>query len=107
MEGFEVLVAMVTVLAAVMLFFSAAAYRRVGSSLLRFVLAISVLFFIKGLALTLWIFTDTPRDMSDILAFSLLIDFAILLFLLSTGFRGAKTGEEQRTRDKEEPQPGE
>ena len=106
MEGFEVLVAMVTVLACVLLFFSLVAYRREGSRQLIVISIITGLFLIKGIILSLWIFIDMPDDISDILAISLLIDFVILLLLLVAGFRGARRvdkepSNKQKRRGKE------
>lgn len=92
---------MVTVLACVLLFFSLAAYRREGSSQLRVLLVISGLFLVKGLFLSLWIFANTPGDVSDILVISLLIDFVILLLLFITGFRGAKKEPRKRQGEQE------
>jgi uncharacterized membrane protein len=97
MEGFEVLVAMVTVLAAVLMFFSLMAYTRERSQQLMIVLVIIVLFFIKGLTLSLWIFVNMSEDMSDILVISVLIDFIILLLLFVTGFRGAKRADKKQS----------
>ena len=95
MEGFEVLVAMVTVLACVLLFFSLVAYTRERSPQLMVILVITGLFFIKGLILSIWIFVNLPEEMSDILVISLLIDFIILLFLFVTGFKGAKRDDKK------------
>ena len=88
---------MVTVLAAVLLFFSLVAYTRERSPQLMVVLVVIALFFIKGLILSLWIFVNLPEDMSDILAISLLIDLIILLLLFVTGFKGAKRDDKKQS----------
>ena len=100
MEGYEVLVAMVTVLAAVLLFFSLVAYTRERTRQLMVVLVVIALFFIKGLTLSIWIFMNLPEDMSDILIISLLIDLIILMLLFVTGFKGAKrTNKKQSAKN--------
>jgi uncharacterized membrane protein len=97
MEGFEVLVAMVTVLATVLLFFSLAAYARERTHQLMVVLVVIALFFIKGLTLSIWIFINQPEDMSDILVISLLIDLIILLLLFVSGFKGTKRTDKKQS----------
>lgn len=97
MEGFEVLVAMVTVLAAVLLSFSLVAYTRERSQQLMVVLVVIALFFIKGLTLSIWIFINLPEDMSDILVISLLIDLIILLLLFVSGFKGTKRTDKKQS----------
>jgi hypothetical protein len=84
MEGFEVLVAIVTVIAAVLLFISALAYSRERSRGLLFTTVIFALFLVKGVALTFFIFTSYFEDESNMLMLSLLFDVIILLFLFFT-----------------------
>ncbi len=101
MEGFEVLVAMVTMLACVLLFFSLVAYSRDRSPQLMMALVVIALFFIKGLILSIWIFVNLPEDMSDILVISLLIDFIILLLLFITGFNPSKREDKKQSSKQE------
>lgn len=84
MEGFELLVAVVSVLAAVLLFISILAYKRERSWRLLFASIVFVLFLVKGIIMSISIFTSTMKDLEKDWAFHLLFDVIILLFLFIT-----------------------
>ena len=105
MEGFEVLVAIVTVIAAVLLFISALAYKRERTRGLLFTTVIFALFLIKGVALTLFIFTSSLEDASNMLILSLLFDVVVLLFLFfatlsAPKYRKRSNIESKKTKEK-------
>jgi hypothetical protein len=107
MEGFEAGVAIVTVLAMVLLIISILAYRRDGSRgllLLGFVFAI---FLVKGIILSLWIFTESLDNESDALFYSVLFDAIILIFLFFSGLSSPGKSEMHRSdsQQKEEDNP--
>lgn len=81
MEGFEILVAIVTVLAALLLLINILAYKREGSWGLILASIVFVIFLIKGIIMTLTIFTSFLEDLPDEPGFHLIFDVIILLFL--------------------------
>lgn len=81
MEGFEFLVGVITVLAAVLLTISVLAYKRERSWSLLFASVVFSLFLVKGLVMSLSIFTSTLKDVENDLVFHLFFDVIILLFL--------------------------
>lgn len=81
MEGFEFLVAVITVLAAVLLSISVLAYKRERSWSLLFASVVFTLFLVKSIVLSLSIFTSTLKDLENDLVFHLFFDVIILLFL--------------------------
>ena len=101
MIGFEMLVAIVTVLAAVLFFLSILAYKKERSR--RFLLAgvVFALFLVKGLVMTLSIFTTTLEDTSNSLIFHLSFDVVILLFLFFTALQRPKSKEEADSAPKD------
>ena len=101
MEGFEVLVAIVTVLAAVLLFFAVMAYKKERSMRLLLISVVFALFLVKGLVMTLSIFTTTLEDTSNSLIFHLSFDVVILLFLFFTALQRPKSKEEADSAPKD------
>lgn len=81
MEGFELLVAVVSVLAAVLLIISILAYKRERSWRLLFASIVFALFLIKGIVMSISIFTSTTIDLEKDWIFHVLFDVIILLFL--------------------------
>ena len=81
MEGFEFLVGVVTVLAVVLFSISVLAYSRERSWRLLLASVVFGLFLIKGLIMTLSIFTSALKDVQKDWVFHLLFDVIILLFL--------------------------
>jgi hypothetical protein len=81
MAGFELLVAIISVLSAVLLVISALAYKREGTWKLLITSMIFCIFLIKGLILSISIFTDNFDDLANNITFILLMDVVILLFL--------------------------
>ncbi|UCG70313.1 MAG: hypothetical protein JSV09_04660 [Thermoplasmata archaeon] len=100
MEGFEVLVAIVTVIAALLLFISALAYKSERSRGLLFTTVIFTLFLTKGVALTISIFTSTLEDASNMLILSLLFDVIVLLFLFFAMLSAPKDRERVKIESK-------
>jgi ABC-type Fe3+ transport system permease subunit len=91
MEGYEIGVAIVTVLALVLLIISLLAYKRERSGKFLITALVFVIFLIKGLVMTLSIFTTHFQNESDILTFSVFFDVIILLFLFFSGLTPPKT----------------
>ena len=91
MEGYEIGVAIVTVLALVLLIISLLAYRRERSWKFLITALVFVIFLIKGLVMTLSIFTTHFQNESDILTFSVFFDVVILLFLFLKLYRKSLT----------------
>lgn len=81
MEGFELLVAVMSVLAAVLLSISILAYKRERSWRLLFASIVFALFLIKGIVMSISIFTSTMIDLEKDWVFHVLFDVIILLFL--------------------------
>ncbi len=93
MAGFEFLVAVITVLAAVLLFISILAYNRARSWRLLFVSVVFLLFLLKGIVMSLSIFTSTLKDVENELVLHLFFDVIILLFLFISVLSPPKKGE--------------
>ncbi len=104
MENFEVLVAIVTVLAAVLLFISILAYKRERSWRLLFATVVFSLFLIKGMVMTLAILNYAFVSTIDSQAFHLLFDVVILLFLFFAVIKVPKNRQkaESASRDADE-----
>jgi ABC-type Fe3+ transport system permease subunit len=85
MEGYEIGVAIVTVLALVLLIISLLAYKRERSMKFLITALVFVIFLIKGVVMSLSIFTTHFQNKSDILTYSVFFDVAILLFLFFAG----------------------
>ncbi|UCF07486.1 MAG: hypothetical protein JSW28_07500 [Thermoplasmata archaeon] len=100
MEGFEVIVAMVTVLSAVLFAISLLAFFRERSWRLMIISIVLAFFLLKGIVLSVAILLTSYEDTSDLLTIIVLLDAVILLFLFFTGFRGAAT--EKKTDVKKE-----
>lgn len=91
MEGYEIGVAIVTVLALVLLIISLLAYKRERSLKFLITALVFVIFLIKGIIMSLSIFTSHFKNESDILTYSVFFDVAILLFLFFAGLSPPKT----------------
>jgi hypothetical protein len=96
MEIFEVLVPIVLVLAAVLLFISILAYKRERSWRLLLVGVVFAILLIKGLIMSLSIFTTGLDSLYDSIAFHLLFDVIILLFLFFAVLNVPKRAEDKR-----------
>ena len=94
MEYFEVLVAIVTVLAACLFFISIIAYRRERSWRLLFAGIVFAIFLIKGIILSISVFFPDFNGTSDSPAFHLAFDIIILLFLFFAVTWGPKSRKE-------------
>jgi len=101
MEGFEVLVAILTVLAALLLLISILAYKREGSWRLIIVAIVFAIFLIKGIIMTVSIFTPDLEDLPDELGFHLIFDVIILLFLFFALLSPPKSGKKKDLGSKE------
>lgn len=84
MEGFEIGVAVITVIAFVLFTISILAYKRERVKGILFASVAFGLFLIKGVALSFFIFTSKTRSESDLLAIAVLFDVIILVFLFFT-----------------------
>ncbi|UCE38031.1 MAG: hypothetical protein JSW00_01965 [Thermoplasmata archaeon] len=100
MEGFEIAVAMVTVLAFVLLIISALAYKRERSRGILFAALVFLIFLVKGIILTLSIFTSSFKDESDLLTYSVFFDAAILIFLFFWILTPPKSREKSESESK-------
>jgi hypothetical protein len=100
MEGYEIGVALVTVLALVLLIISLLAYKRERSPKFLITALVFVIFLIKGLVMTLSIFTSHFQNESGILTLSVFFDVVILLFLLFTGLSPPKPEKIQKSESK-------
>ena len=81
MEGFEFLVAVITVLAAVLLLLCILAYKSESSWRLLFASVVFALFLVKGIVMSLSIFTSALKDVENDVVFHLFFDVIVLLFL--------------------------
>jgi hypothetical protein len=104
MAGFEFLVAIITVLSILLLAISLIAYRRERTWRLLIISIVFGIFLIKGLILTLAIFTNDFDDYASGVDFLLVIDVVILLFLFFSMISPAKTKTKTKpiTKIKEE-----
>jgi len=75
------MVAVITVLAAVLLLLCILAYKRERSWRLLFASVVFALFLVKGIVMSLSIFSSVLKDVENALVFHLLFDVIVLLFL--------------------------
>ncbi len=91
MEGYEIGVAIVTVLALLLLIISLLAYRRERSLKILLSSVVFTIFLIKGVIMSLSIFTSHFQNQKDIITLSVFFDVAILMILLFAGLSSPKT----------------
>ena len=101
MENFEVLVAIVTVLAAVLLAISTLAYRRESSWRLLFASVVFFIFLLKGIVMSISIFDPTFKDTTDSPIFHSLFDVVILLFLFFAVIQVPKNRQKAESASKD------
>jgi glucan phosphoethanolaminetransferase (alkaline phosphatase superfamily) len=100
MEGYEIGVAIVTVLAFVLLIISLIAYKRERTGKFLLTALVFLIFLIKGLIMTLSIFTSHFKNDSDILMYSVFLDVVILLFLFFAGLRPPRSEKKPKSESK-------
>jgi hypothetical protein len=97
MAGFEFLVAIISVLSALLLTISILAYKRERSWMLLITTVVFGIFFIKGVILSFFLFTNNFKDYETSVTFLLSIDVIILLFLFFSMISPAKTKTKGKT----------
>lgn len=102
MEIFEVLVPIVLVLAAVLLFISILAYKRERSWRLLLVGIVFAILLIKGIIMSIFIFTPGLDGVYDSIAFHMLFDVVILLFLFFAVLKAPRRVETKKFKSKDE-----
>jgi hypothetical protein len=102
MAGFEFLVAIISALSALLLVISLLAYKRERSWRLLVTSMVFCIFLIKGLILSITIFTDNFDDLAENLTFLLSIDVIILLFLFFSLLAPPKTKEKPKIEPRNE-----
>lgn len=100
MAGFEFLVAIISVLSALLLVISILAYKRERTWRLLIISAVFGIFFIKGIILSLLVFTNNFNDYANSVTFLLSIDVIILLFLFFSIISPPKTKTETKPTTK-------
>jgi hypothetical protein len=100
MEGYEIGAAIVTVLALVLLIISLLAYRREREKKFLITALVFVIFLIKGMIMTLSIFSTHFKNISDILTYSVFFDVVILLFLFFVGLSPPRSEKEAKSEPK-------
>jgi uncharacterized membrane protein len=96
MAGFEFLVAIISVLSALLLVISILAYKRERTWRLLITSTVFGIFLIKGVILSLSLFTNDFEGFANNVSFLLLIDVIILLFLFFSMISPAKTKTETK-----------
>ena len=102
MAGFEFLVAIISVLSALLLVISILAYKRERTWRLLIISAVFGIFFIKGVILSYSVFTNNFDDYANSVTFLLSIDVIILLFLFFSIISPTKTKTKPTTKIKKE-----
>jgi hypothetical protein len=81
MEGVEIAVAIICVLALVLLAINLLAYKRERSRRLLLTIVVFALFFVKGVVMSISIFTTSLDDVAENMVLYFAFDAVILLFL--------------------------
>jgi hypothetical protein len=97
MAGFELQSAIITVLALALFIISILAYKKERTWRLLVTSVVFVLFLIKGIIMTISIFTNNLDDFASDLTFHLTLDLVILLFLFISVLAPPKTRKESKT----------
>jgi len=100
MAGFEFLVAIISALSALLLVISLLAYKRERTWKLLVTSMVFSIFLIKGLILSISIFTDNFGEITESLTFVLAIDVVILLFLFFSLLSPPKSKEKPESEPK-------
>ena len=95
MAGFEILAAILTVLAAVLFSLSIIAYSRERAWRLLVAIVVFALFLVKGMIITISIFTTSLEEISNSVDFHLWFDVIIIIFLFFTVIREPKDREKE------------